>query len=87
MTTFFFFLLANSRMISVPLILVSMVRTGLSHDQFYAHRCRQVKDHVAAIHQLRRHRHIHDGVDGVVKIRIRFQMKDILDGTGWRGHR
>jgi len=41
-----------------------------------------VKDHVAAIHQLRRHRYIHDGVDGVVKIGIPFQMKDIVDFTG-----
>ena len=37
---------------------------------------------MAAIQQFCRHRHIYDGVNGVVKIRISLEMKDIFNVAG-----
>ena len=52
------------------------------HNQFHSNRCCQVNDHMAAIQQFCRHRHIHDGVNVVVKIRISLEMKEIFNVAG-----
>ena len=59
-----------------------MVRTGCLDDQLHADRGREMEDDVAAIDQLGQQRLVRDGVDGVVELGVRLEVRDVVDRAG-----